>query len=212
MRNSFIVLTFCLLFTIFSGITKTEVLHGKTYVRADKEVVVEEVEEIVSAEVETPIINEVGQSPSKIQEPSYYVDVVGGFITEDSLKSICEYVGAMYDIDPKILQAIAWVESRYKVNAVSKSNAKGICQIMEKWHGQRINRLGVVDMFDPYSSVLLCADLISELSYSKYGDDIRFVLMAYNMGTSGAIKSYESGNITSYAKNVMTKFYELESL
>jgi hypothetical protein len=81
---------------------------------------------------------------------------------------------------------------------------------MEKWHGNRIKKLGVTDIYDPYSSVLLCADLISELSYSKHGDDIRFVLMAYNMGVAGATKSYESGNITSYANNVMTKFYELE--
>lgn len=211
MRNSFIVLTFCLLATIFfSIIYSKELMRGRVYVKADEEVVEDEV---VSADIETPIIDMVGVSVPDIQEPqepSYYIDIVDGFITEDSLASICKYVGAMYDIDPKILQAIAWIESRYKVNAVSKSNAKGICQIMEKWHKQRIDRLGVTDIYDPYSSVLLCADLISELSYNKYGDDIRFVLMAYNMGVSGATKSYEAGDISSYATNVMTKFYELE--
>ena len=147
---------------------------------------------------------------AEAEEPAYYIDVNDGYITEDSLISICEYVGDMYDISPELLQAITWVESRYKVDAVSSCNAKGLTQVMEKWNRDRIDRLGVTDLYDPYSSILLCADIISELRETKYGEDISYVLMAYNMGATGAKKPYESGNISTYAKKVLEKTRKLE--
>ena len=159
-------------------------------------------------EVDIPIVAE---AEVEIEEPKYYVDAVNGYITENSLISICEYVGDMYDISPKLLQAIAWVESRYKVDAVSSCNAKGLTQVMEKWNMDRISRLGVTDLYDPYSSVLLCADIVSELKGLKYGEDISYVLMAYNMGATGAKKHYESGKISTYAIKVLEKQKELEN-
>lgn len=144
-------------------------------------------------------------------EPSYYVDIVNGYITEDSLRSVCEKVANEYDdISPELLQAMAWVESSYKVKATSHCDAKGLCQVMEKWNRDRMERLGVSDLYDPYGSVLICADIISELKSLKYGDDIRYVLMAYNMGATGAREPYESGYISGYAMKVLDKTYELE--
>lgn len=145
------------------------------------------------------------------ETPTYYVEVKNCYITEDSLKSICQHIGNAYGIDPKLLQAIAWQESRYKVNAVGGSNDSGLCQIVPRWHGDRMKKLGITDIFDPYSNVLLCADILDELKNHKYGDDIIFVLMAYNMGAYGATKPYESGVISSYATDVLNKFYELNS-
>lgn len=145
------------------------------------------------------------------ETPTYYVEVKDYYITEDSLKSICQHIGNAYGIDPKLLQAIAWQESRYKVNAVGGSNDSGLCQIVPRWHGDRMKKLGITDIFDPYSNVLLCADILDELKNHKYGDDIIFVLMAYNMGAYGATKPYESGVISSYATDVLNKFYELNS-
>lgn len=147
---------------------------------------------------------------AKPAEPGYYVDVVDHYITEDSLVSLCEYIGDIYDISPELLQAIAWVESRYKVDAVSSCNAKGLTQVMERWNRDRIKRLGVSDLYDPYSSILLCADIVDELKGLKYGNDISYVLMAYNMGATGAKKPYEAGRISTYAKNVLAKQKELE--
>lgn len=140
----------------------------------------------------------------------YYVDIVDGRITTDSLKSICRYIGNMYNIQPELLQSIAWVESSYIVNAVSKHNAKGLCQVMEKWHKDRIIKLNITDIFDPYSSVLLCADILSDIRGGKYGHDVRFMIMAYNMGVAGATKPYEVGNISDYTIKVMNKFQELK--
>ena len=104
--------------------------------------------------------------PEPINEEPYFVDIVDGYITEESLRSICIYVGDLYDIPPNILHALAYVESRYNVNATGASGDSGLCQIIPKWNRDRMKRLGVTDIYDPYSNVLVCADIL------KYNQNI----------------------------------------
>lgn len=147
------------------------------------------------------------------EEPeTYTVDIIDGYLTEESIYSICKYVGDIYDVSPYLLQAVAWSESRYRVEATSYCDAKGLCQIMEIWHEERMERLGVTDIYDPYSNVLVCADLISELRDYEHGYDMTYVLMAYNMGPGGAREAYEAGSISDYAVTVLNKAQELEGV
>lgn len=141
-------------------------------------------------------------------EPDYYVEVVDGYMTDGSIRSICEYIGNEYDISPELLQAMAWTESRYNPTATGSCGDKGLCQIVEKWHRGRMERLGVSDIYDPYGNILICADIISELMSGRYGNDTRYVLMAYNMGPTGAVGLYEAGIISEYATNVLAKAEE----
>ena len=90
--------------------------------------------------------------PQKIKKkPAYFTDIKDGKITISSLKSICKYVGKRYDIDPELLQAIAFVESDYEVNYDGISGDKGLCQIVERFHTERMEKLNVTDLYDPYS-------------------------------------------------------------
>lgn len=136
-------------------------------------------------------------------EPTYYVDVVDGYITEDSIRSICEYIGKQYEISPYLLMSLAWQESRYDVYATGSSGDKGLCQIVEKWHGDRMDELGVTDIYDPYGNILVCADILSDLKNDTYGYDVTYVLMAYNMGSNTAKQRYESDNISQYALGIL---------
>ena len=156
------------------------------------------------------IFEEPEPEPEPINEEPYFVDIVDGYITEESLRSICIYVGDLYDIPPNILHALAYVESRYNVNATGTSGDSGLCQIIPKWNRDRMKRLGVTDIYDPYSNVLVCADILKYNQSTKYGNDIRFMLMAYNMGVGGATKKYEAGIISNYANKVLAKSYELD--
>lgn len=156
------------------------------------------------------IFEEPEPEPEPINEEPYFVDIVDGYITEESLRSICIYVGDLYDIPPNILHALAYVESRYNVNATGTSGDSGLCQIIPKWNRDRMKRLGVTDIYDPYSNVLVCADILKYNQSAKYGNDIRFMLMAYNMGVGGATKKYEAGIISNYANKVLAKSYELD--
>lgn len=193
--------------------TKKIIRKEVPVVKAMEAPVVGVTEELENTMVAQTLVDEATTMVEGIIEetPTYYVEVIDGYITEDSLKSICTHIGNGYGIEPELLQAIAYTESRYKVNALGSSNDSGLCQIVPRWHGDRMTKLGVTDIMDPYSNILLCADIIDELQDTKHGDDIIFVLMAYNMGAYGATKPYESGVVSSYATDVLNKYYELRS-
>lgn len=144
------------------------------------------------------------------KDAAYFIEVKDGKITLSSLQSICKYVGRKYDIDPVLLRSIVFVESNYIVNCDGASGDKGLCQIVEHFHTDRMERLNITDIYDPYGNILLCADFLEELKSSKYGGDIYFVLMAYNMGLRGATRHYEDGKISKYAYRVMDKYEKLK--
>lgn len=121
----------------------------------------------------------------------------------------CQTVGDMYSISPELLQAVAYTESRYNMNA-ENGDCKGICQINFNVHKDRMDRLGITDAWDEYSQLMMCADYISELRDSgKYGDEIAWVLDRYN-GNSKADYNCENGIISDYATKVLVKAHELE--
>ena len=100
--------------------------------------------------------------PQKIKKkPAYFTGIKDGKITISSLKSICKYVGKQYDIDPDLLQAIVFVESDYEVNCDGISGDKGLCQIVERFHTERMEKLNITDIYDPHSNILLCADFLA---------------------------------------------------
>lgn len=93
-------------------------------------------------------------------------------------------------------------ESRYDPKA-KNGNCLGLMQVSSYWHKNRASKLGVSDFYDPYSNILLGVDYISEL-YTKY-KDIRLVLMMYNMDNNTALRLYKNGQISDYAKTVISR-------
>lgn len=152
-----------------------------------------------------------GFTTVEIEDP-YFVEVENGYITEESLKSICQYIGDMYDIPPALLQAVAWVESNYKVDARGSSGDSGLCQVIPGYHLARMEKLGVTDIMDPYGNVLVAADLINDISNEWYKDrsavDWGYVIMHYNQGYN-AKESYQQYGLSSHAQKVMSKYYEI---
>lgn len=169
-----------------------------------------EAQMIILTESPTVIPMKTAKPQRVIKKPAYFIEIKDGKITTPSLKSICEYVGKKYSIDADLLRAIVFVESDYKIDCTGTSGDKGLCQIVEHFHMGRMEKLNITDIYEPYSNILLCADFIAELKSSKYGGDIYFVLMAYNMGLSGATKHYEDGRISEYAYKVMDKYENLK--
>ena len=130
-------------------------------------------------------------------------------ISEELLIEYTEEIGQQYGICPELLQAIAERESSLHIYAVN-GTCKGLMQISEKWHRDRMKRLGVTDIYDVYGNILLAADYIAELA--KENDDLYYVLMRYNMEKSTADKLYEAGKYTDYAVGIVERSAELERL
>lgn len=117
-----------------------------------------------------------------------------------------EDIAEQYGLDTELVHAIIMVESNYDSNAVSSANCLGLMQISPKWHADRMERLGVTDLFDPYGNVLVGCDYLSEL-LEDY--DLEFALMIYNQGLDSATRTYQSSGQSGYSKKVMNNYYEL---
>lgn len=117
-----------------------------------------------------------------------------------------EEIAQRYGLDKELVHAIIMVESNYDTTAVSSANCLGLMQISPKWHADRMERLGVTDLYDPYGNVLVGCDYIAEL-LEDY--DLEFALMIYNQGLDSATRTYQSSGQSEYSKTVMNNYYEL---
>ena len=119
-----------------------------------------------------------------------------------------EELGYEYGICPEILQAIAWRESRFDANADNKG-CVGMMQIAPRWHQDRMARLGVTDLSNPYQSMKVAADYLSEL-HSQY-QDIAISLMVYNGDSSYKEVIDGTGELSTYATDILELSAQLEA-
>lgn len=90
--------------------------------------------------------------------------------------------GAKYGVPPKLLAAVARVESEYNRHAVSPAGARGLMQIMPA----TARGLGV-DAFDPAQAVDGAARIL-KANLKEFGS-VDLALAAYNAG-GGAVKKH----------------------
>lgn len=129
------------------------------------------------------------------------------YISETAQEACIEY-GEYYNICPELLMAIVEKESCGQPE-VENGGCYGLMQISDKWHSGRMDKLGVTDLYNERQNILVGADYLSEL-FAEY-HDIEVVLMIYN-GEQNAIEKAKSGEISSYARDVMERSMELEIL
>lgn len=119
-------------------------------------------------------------------------------------------IGGMYGICPELLQAIAFHESDNRPWLVSAGGDVGLMQVSPRWHGERMERLWVDDLTDARGCMLVAADYLHELFVEH--EDPALVLMCYNMGPSKAVRAYEGGMVSGYARDVLKLSEGLERL
>lgn len=96
------------------------------------------------------------------------------------IEKYTEDIGEQYNICPELIQAIIERESSYDPYA-KNGNCLGLMQVSSRWHSDRMEKLGVSDLYDPYSNILVGTDYLAELFdeaiESGRGDDLYYVLM-----------------------------------
>lgn len=115
------------------------------------------------------------------------------------------YLAYGYKIDFYLLMALMEQESLYKADTISGSGDYGLMQINKCNHEWLSEELGITDFLDPYQNIMAGTYEIYRL-FEKYGDTNK-VLMAYNMGESGARKLWNQGIYeTEYTRSIAEKY------
>ena len=108
-----------------------------------------------------------------------------------------------------LVMAIAEHESEFKPDLQGDNGQSlGMMQINTRWHTDRMEALGVTDLTDPVQCAAVAIDYLQELE-SRYGFEAESeaLLMAYNMGPSGARKALNEGRTsTDYSREIMTVY------
>jgi peptidoglycan DL-endopeptidase CwlO len=107
----------------------------------------------------------------------------GGTVSGVPYADLFNAAGAKYGVSPKLLAAVAKVESGFNPNAVSKVGARGLMQIMPG----TAPGLGVTNAFDPAQAIDGAAKLLSR-NLKEFGS-LDLAVAAYNAG-GGAVKKH----------------------
>ncbi|HHX55448.1 MAG TPA: lytic transglycosylase domain-containing protein [Clostridiales bacterium] len=100
-----------------------------------------------------------------------------------NLNEIFEEASRTHGVPTNLLVAVAKVESNYNSNAVSRSGASGVMQLMPA----TARGLGVTDVFDARQNINGGAKYLASL-YKKYDGDLELTLAGYNAGPGNVAK------------------------
>lgn len=121
------------------------------------------------------------------------------------IKELCAAEG----LDPTVILAMIDVESSFDAKAMGDGgNSYGLMQIQPRWHSERMEALGVVDLLDPKQNVTVGIDILAEL-VAKYDGDIEMALVAYNAGPTGAYRHWFSRGV--YSSDYSEKVLEISA-
>lgn len=135
--------------------------------------------------------------PDEYLESGYFPKVMQIF-----LWCICRDMGFDYPT------AVAMIEQEtgYEWDLIGVANDSGYFQVVPDYHTERMERLDVDDILNPYQNALVAIDYMVEL-LDKYDGSYAKALTAYNYGPTGAYKYYFSAGADAnpYAKKVLQK-------
>lgn len=136
---------------------------------------------------------------------------VAGSGHQDDWEEYIEKICAERNICPELVEAMIEQESSWNPRAIN-GNCVGLMQIDQTYHWLRMQKLGVVDLTDPYENILIGVDILEDL-FQKY-EDPAAVLMFYNAGYSdgSGLRAYDQGRISGYATQILERAAELERL
>ena len=92
-----------------------------------------------------------------------------------------------YGIDPDLLRILCFIESRYRLDAVSPKGARGPMQFMP----DTAKRFGLKNPHDPQQSIDAAARYLRDL-LRTFGGRLDLAIAAYNAG-EGTVQSFRTG-------------------
>lgn len=133
---------------------------------------------------------------------------------EDDREGWTDYIERVCEdrkICPELVEALIERESSWDPDA-QNGTCIGLMQIDQVYHWERMQRLGVTDLRDPYENILIGVDFLGEL-FQEY-EDPAAVLMYYNAGHSDryGLGAWQDGDLSRYADQILERAAELERI
>lgn len=96
-----------------------------------------------------------------------------------------------YNVDPHLLWTIAYLESRFRHNAVSYKNGKPCAYGLMQFTPSTALRYGLTNPHDPRESLDAAARFVRDLQ-TRFGQRVDLILAAYNAG-EGTVEAFRDG-------------------
>ena len=149
-----------------------------------------QIEEETTTIVEENYISSFDREWSNVEGSEPYDGVPLSYDDQQYLMNACEEFGVPYALALGLIEQ----ETNFRNVTGDSGNSFGYMQIQQRYHTERMERLGVTDLMDPEGNFRVGLDYLSEL-HDQYGD-WGSALTAYNMG-------YDPGYLTNYAYSVL---------
>ncbi len=112
---------------------------------------------------------------------------------------------SQYGVDSSVIFSVMYHESHFNAGATSGKGAQGLMQIIPRYSADRMAKLGVTNLYDPASNILVGIDLLAEYYYT-YGSWNQ-ALTAYRTGSPSGDSSY-AATILGSVGLFQTVYYE----
>lgn len=105
---------------------------------------------------------------------------------------IIESASKRYNVDPYLILSMIKVESNFNSKALSRSQAKGLMQIVDLTAEEEVININTInvnnyDIYDPYTNIEIGTKYLSKL-ISRYEGNIYIAICAYNAGLGNVDK------------------------
>ena len=121
------------------------------------------------------------------------------------------YLSNSYNIDYSLIMAVIDTESGFNADIVSSTNDFGLMQINKCNHKWLQETLGITNFLDAKQNASAGIYVLRRL-FEVNGNDTVKVLMAYNMGQTGAERCWKQGiHSTSYTEKIIKKQLEFQN-
>ena len=118
-------------------------------------------------------------------EPAFSIPANIPTSGDPELDLIIFQAGQNQGVDPRLLHAVIWQESKYNTRARSHAGAQGLMQLMPA----AAKRFGCADRNDPLSNVTAGTKYLSWL-LKRFSGNVELALAGYNAG-EGSVDKYD---------------------
>ena len=167
-------------------------------------------------EIQTVVIEEELNSDKIIREDEFvmdvsadrdYFDVPLSHDIQDTIFERCE----INNIEPELIISMIDQESDFRPTLMGDGgDSYGLMQIQLKEHKNLMYSLGCSDLLDPNDNVTVGIELIGIL-LDNHDNDLIWALMDYNGGPNYAKRKINAGEVSNYAREVITRLYTIKA-